>query len=43
MKTMRGTSITLGDRLVSVRVHLHGDAEVIQCIQKLTELPEFLK
>lgn len=40
---MRRTWVTLGDGLVSVCVHLHGDAEVIQCIQELTELPELFK
>lgn len=39
----RPLEVLLGDRLVSVRVHLHSNAEVIQCIQELTELPELLK
>lgn len=43
MRKMRRTSVTLGDGLVSVCVHLHGDAEVIKCIQELTELPELFK
>lgn len=39
----RPLEILLGDGLVSVCVHLHGDAEVIKCIQELTELPELLE